>query len=69
MRAKACSTRAPIPGVHAYFVAEQGTWFRRLGSYAIQIIKRGATVPVGTPADITVTGHVPRVIYGTRRAR
>ncbi|MCX4409756.1 hypothetical protein ACFV8Z_04930 [Streptomyces sp. NPDC059837] len=38
--------RARIPGVHAYFVAERGTWFRRLGSYAIQIIERGATVPV-----------------------
>jgi hypothetical protein len=46
VRAQACSTRARIPGVHAYFVAEQGTWFRRLGSYAIQIIERGATVPV-----------------------
>jgi hypothetical protein len=55
--------------VHAYFVAEQGTWFRRLGSYAIQIIERGVTVPVGTPADIPVTEHAPRVIYGTRRAR
>ncbi|WP_405775552.1 radical SAM protein [Streptomyces sp. NBC_01538] len=58
-----------IPGVHAYFVDEHGTWFRRLGSYAIQIIEPGAVVPVGTPADITVTGHAPRVIYGTHRAR
>ncbi|GAB2763929.1 radical SAM protein [Streptomyces bullii] len=58
-----------IPGVHAYFVDERGTWFRRLGSYAIQIIEPGAAVPVGTPADITVTGHAPRVIYGTHRAR
>ncbi|MFI0242824.1 radical SAM protein [Streptomyces sp. NPDC016845] len=58
-----------IPGVHAYFVDERGTWFRRLGSYAIQIIDQGATVPVGTPADITVTGYAPRVIYGTHRAR
>ncbi|MEU0221292.1 radical SAM protein, partial [Streptomyces sp. NPDC006265] len=58
-----------VPGVHAYFVDEHGTWFRRLGSYAIQIIEPGAVVPVGTPADITVTGHAPRVIYGTHRAR
>ncbi|MEU7244897.1 radical SAM protein [Streptomyces sparsogenes] len=58
-----------IPGVHAYFVDERGTWFRRLGSYAIQIIDRDAVVPVGTPADITVTDHAPRVLYGTHRAR
>lgn len=57
-----------IPGVHSYFVDERGTWFRRLGSYAIQIIERGATVPVGTSADITVTGHAARVIYGARSA-
>ncbi|WP_327359537.1 radical SAM protein [Streptomyces sp. NBC_01304] len=68
MKERVYPTGLDIPGVHSYFVDEKGTWFRRLGSYAIQIIERGVTVPVGTPADVTITGHAPRVIYGTRRA-
>jgi radical SAM superfamily enzyme with C-terminal helix-hairpin-helix motif len=57
-----------VPGLHSYFVGERGTWWRRLGSYSIQIVERDAAVPVGTTADLTITGHAPRMIFGERRA-
>ncbi|MGW8375421.1 radical SAM protein [Streptomyces sp. ODS28] len=68
MKERVYPTGLAIPGVHAYFIDERGTCFRRLGSYAIQIIEPGAVVPVGTPANITVTGHAPRVLYGSHHA-
>ncbi|MBP2400733.1 radical SAM protein [Streptomyces syringium] len=55
-----------IPGLHSYFVDQGGTWWRRLGSYSIQIVEREAAVPVGTPGALTVTGHAPRMVYGQR---
>ncbi|MFH9071337.1 radical SAM protein [Streptomyces alboflavus] len=57
-----------VPGLHSYFVSDRGTWFRRLGSYSIQIVERGAAVPVATDAALRVTGHAPRLIYGERLA-
>ncbi|MCQ8773086.1 radical SAM protein [Streptomyces telluris] len=57
-----------LPGLHSYFVDQDGTWFRRLGSYSIQVVEKGTAVPVATPADLVVTGHAPRVIYGKRDA-
>jgi radical SAM superfamily enzyme with C-terminal helix-hairpin-helix motif len=57
-----------IPGLHSFFVNTSGTWYRRLGSYSIQIIERGTAEPLGTTAELTVTGHAPRVIFGERRA-
>ncbi|MEV0928790.1 radical SAM protein [Streptomyces spongiicola] len=55
-----------LPGLHSYFVSEEGTYWRRLGSYSIQVVERGATVPLGTSGDLVVTGHSPRMIYGER---
>ncbi|MGW1146952.1 radical SAM protein, partial [Streptomyces sp. NPDC002454] len=55
-----------VPGLHSYFVNEEGTWFRRLGSYSLQIVERGAAVPVGTAAALRVTGHASRFVYGER---
>ncbi|MEO3810756.1 hypothetical protein ABGB17_17280 [Sphaerisporangium sp. B11E5] len=57
-----------VPGLHSYFVGPNGTWWRRLGSYSIQIVERDAAVPLGTTADLVVTGHAPRMIYGERVA-
>ncbi|KIF69494.1 hypothetical protein HY68_14375 [Streptomyces sp. AcH 505] len=57
-----------IPGLHSYFVGRNGTWWRRLGSYSIQIVEESSATPLGTEADLTVTGHSPRVIYGKRLA-
>lgn len=68
MKERVYPTGLRVPGLHAFFVSEGGTWYRRLGSYSIQIIERGTAEPVGTPAKLTVTGHAPRVIYGERRA-
>ncbi|MEU3597147.1 radical SAM protein [Streptomyces sp. NPDC006798] len=66
MKRRVYPTGLTIPRLHSYFVNEQGTWFRRLGSYSIQIVERGSTVPVGTAAELRVTGHAPRFIYGER---
>ncbi|MFE2037302.1 radical SAM protein [Streptomyces scopuliridis] len=68
MKERVYPTGLKIPGLHSYFVSDQGTWFRRLGSYSIQIVESGAFIPVGTEAALTVTGHAPRVIYGERLA-
>ncbi|MFF4189097.1 radical SAM protein [Streptomyces sp. NPDC001691] len=57
-----------IPGLHAYFVGRNGTWWRRLGSYSIQIVEAETTTPVGTPGDFEITGHAPRMIFGRRYA-
>lgn len=57
-----------VPGLHSYFIGQGGTWWRRLGSYSIQIIERDTATPVGTTGDLTVTGHAPRMIYGERLA-
>ncbi|MBG0568726.1 radical SAM protein [Actinoplanes sp. NEAU-A11] len=57
-----------LRGLHSFFVTGRGTWFRRLGSYPIQVVERDAVVPHYTPADLTVTEHAPRFIYGVRDA-
>ena len=57
-------------GIYASFsmTDESGSWFRRLGSYPIMIVEKGSTVPRYTEADLTVTGHASRFIYGVRDA-
>lgn len=57
-----------VTGTHAFFTDQEGTWFRRLGSYPIQIKEIGAAVERYRPADMTVTGHTARYIYGQRHA-
>jgi radical SAM superfamily enzyme with C-terminal helix-hairpin-helix motif len=54
--------------LHSFFVTSRGTWFRRLGSYSIQIVEADTALPLFVPADLTVTGHAPRFIYGERSA-
>jgi len=54
--------------LHSFFVTNRGTWFRRLGSYSIQIVEADTALPLFVPADLTVTGHAPRFIYGERSA-
>ncbi|MFD7896948.1 radical SAM protein [Streptomyces sp. NPDC059743] len=68
MKERVYPTGLRVPGLHSYFIGRGGTWWRRLGSYSIQIVERGAAVPLGTTADLVVTGHAPRVIYGERHA-
>ena len=55
-----------IPGLHSFFVTARGTWYRRLGSYSVQVVEPGAARPLFEDADLMVTGHEPRYIYGTR---
>lgn len=55
-----------LGGLHAFFTTSRGTWFRRLGSYPIQVIERDTIVDRYTPADLTVTDHAARFIYGVR---
>ncbi len=57
-----------LRGLHSFFVSSRGTWFRRLGSYPIQVVERDTAVPHYTQADLTVTEHAPRFIYGVRDA-
>ena len=57
-----------ITGLHSFFVTTRGTWYRRLGSYSIQVVERGAVRPLSENADLVVTGHEPRYIYGERYA-
>lgn len=57
-----------MPGLRSFFVSTRGTWYRRLGSYSIQIVEQDTAEPLGTPAELEVTGHAPRMIYGRRRA-
>jgi len=66
MKERVYPTGLLIPGLHSYFVGRDGTWWRRLGSYSIQIVEESSATPVGTEADLTVTGHAPRVIFGKR---
>ncbi len=57
-----------VRGLHSFFVTSQGTWHRRLGSYPIQIVERDTVRPLYEPADMTVTDHAGRYIYGSRAA-
>ncbi|MDH6574731.1 radical SAM protein [Kitasatospora sp. MAP5-34] len=68
MKQRVYPTGLRVPGLHSYFVSQDGTWWRRLGSYSIQIVERDAAIPVGSKADLVVTGHAPRMIYGERLA-
>ncbi|MFJ9795449.1 radical SAM protein [Streptomyces sp. NPDC101145] len=68
MKERVYPTGLRVPGLHSYFVSEEGTYWRRLGSYSIQVVERGAAVPVGTTGDLVVTGHSPRMIFGERVA-
>ncbi len=57
-----------LAGLHSFFVTSLGTWYRRLGSYSIQVLEKGTTEPLYSAADLTVTGHAPRFLYGERHA-
>lgn len=68
MKERVYPTDLRVPGLHSYFISEEGTYWRRLGSYSIQVVERGAAVPLGTTGDLVVTDHSPRVIFGERVA-
>ncbi|MFJ5105376.1 radical SAM protein [Streptomyces sp. NPDC088554] len=68
MKERVYPTGLRVPGLHSYFIGQGGTWWRRLGSYSIQIVERDASVPLGTTGELVVTGHAPRMIYGERVA-
>jgi radical SAM superfamily enzyme with C-terminal helix-hairpin-helix motif len=55
-----------IPGLHSFFVTTHGTWYRRLGSYPIQVVEPGAARALFEDADLVVTAHEPRYLYGVR---
>ncbi|MRG27797.1 radical SAM protein [Laceyella tengchongensis] len=50
--------------LHSFFVNEQGTWFRRLGSYPIMVIVPNTSFPLYEEHDLVVTEHGGRHIYG-----
>lgn len=64
MKERVYPTGLRVPGLHSYFISGEGTYWRRLGSYSIQVVERGATVPLGTTGDLVVTGHSPRMVFG-----
>jgi radical SAM superfamily enzyme with C-terminal helix-hairpin-helix motif len=53
-----------LTGLYSFFVTNLGTWYRRLGSYSIQVVEQGTAAPLYNTADLTVTGHAPRFLYG-----
>jgi radical SAM superfamily enzyme with C-terminal helix-hairpin-helix motif len=55
-----------IKGLHAFFVSDQGTWHRRLGSYPIQVVERDVARPLYAAADLAVSEHGARYIFGER---
>ena len=55
-----------IPALHSFFVSTRGTWYRRLGSYPIQVIEPGTARVLFQETDLVVTSHEPRYIYGAR---
>jgi radical SAM superfamily enzyme with C-terminal helix-hairpin-helix motif len=55
-----------ITGLHSFFITGRGTWHRRLGSYSIQVVEQGTARPLFQDADLIVTGHEPRYVYGIR---
>lgn len=68
MKQRVYPTGRTVRGLHSFFVSTQGTWHRRLGSYPIQIVERDTARALYEPADMTVTDHAGRYIYGTRVA-
>jgi hypothetical protein len=52
--------------MHSFFVTARGTWHRRLGSYSIQVVEPGTARPLSEDADLMITGHEPRYLYGLR---
>jgi radical SAM superfamily enzyme with C-terminal helix-hairpin-helix motif len=55
-----------IPGLHSFFVTTRGTWYRRLGSYPIQVVEPGTAHSLFQDAALVVTAHEPRYIYGSQ---
>ncbi|SDH97829.1 Radical SAM superfamily enzyme with C-terminal helix-hairpin-helix motif [Sinosporangium album] len=55
-----------ITSLHSFFVTSRGTWHRRLGSYPIQVVERDTARPLYGAADMTITDHAPRYVYGER---
>ncbi|MGH3622438.1 MAG: radical SAM protein [Sciscionella sp.] len=68
MKARVYPQGLHVSRLHAFFVTSRGTWFRRLGSYSIQIVEQGVSAPRYESADLMVTGHAPRFLYGERVA-
>jgi radical SAM superfamily enzyme with C-terminal helix-hairpin-helix motif len=50
--------------LHSFFVNEEGTWFRRLGSYPIMVIEPEQSIQRYEKRDLVITKHAGRYIYG-----
>lgn len=61
-------TGRKIAGLRSFFVTTRGTWYRRLGSYSIQVVEREAVRGLSEEAELVVTGHESRYIYGEHDA-
>lgn len=59
MKQRAYPAGRTITNMHSFFVTRRGTWHRRLGSYAIQVVEPGTARPLFENADMIVTGHEP----------
>lgn len=57
-----------LRGMHAFFLDDRGTWFRRLGSYAIQVLSPARDWDLYSGHDVTITGHQGRYLLGTPSA-
>ena len=66
MKQRVYPTGQKISALHSFFVTSRGTWHRRLGSYSIQVVEPGSARSLFETTDMTVIGHAPRYLYGTR---
>ncbi len=66
MKARVYPAGRKVHGLHSFFVTSRGTWYRRLGSYSIQVVEPGTARPLFEDADLVITGHAPRYVYGMR---
>lgn len=53
-----------LKDLHSFFVTNDGTYFRRLGSYALQVLVKEQMHPLYQPADVRVTDHAGRYVFG-----
>ena len=64
MKERVYPTGSIVKNLHAFFVNEEGTWFRRLGSYPIMVVVKERQYPRYESRDVMITRHAGRYIYG-----
>jgi radical SAM superfamily enzyme with C-terminal helix-hairpin-helix motif len=64
MKRRVYPTGSHLKDMHSFFVDERGTWFRRLGSYSIQVLEPATARPLWQRHDLCVDDHAGRYLLG-----